>query len=100
MTRHPVPVALLLERPRDAYGVTIMERLEERTGKNRSLAAIYTALDRLQHKGFISSWWGEPTEKRGGRRKRYYKIEASGQQAVADARRAIMPTGRSAWSGT
>jgi PadR family transcriptional regulator PadR len=75
-------LAVLLEHPRDAYGITIMQRIEERTGKARSLAAIYATLDRLQRKGLVSSWWGEPTDERGGRRKRYYKIEASGAEAV------------------
>ena len=61
-------LASLLERPRDAYGITIMERVAERTGRTRTLAAIYAALDRLQEKGMVSSWWGEPTRERGGRR--------------------------------
>jgi PadR family transcriptional regulator PadR len=75
-------LASLIERPRDAYGVTMMERIEERTGKRRSLPAIYAALDRLYQKGLIDSGWGEPTNVRGGRRKRYYWIKASGQEAV------------------
>jgi PadR family transcriptional regulator, regulatory protein PadR len=83
-------LAVLLEHPRDAYGITIMQRVEERSGKTRSLAAIYATLDRLQRKGLVSSWWGEPTEERGGRRKRYYKIEASGQEAVETMRRSIL----------
>lgn len=93
-------LAVLLEQPRDAYGVTIMDRLAARTQRTRSLAAIYTALDRLQQKGLISSWWGEPTEKRGGRRKRYYRIEASGQQAVANAQRTLMSVGALSWQGS
>src|SRR5260370_42625164 len=88
-------LAVLLEQPRDAYGITIMQRIEERTGKTRSLAAIYATLDRLQQKGLISSWWGQPTFERGGRRKRYYKIEASGQRAVQQARLAVQPFGHS-----
>jgi PadR family transcriptional regulator PadR len=87
-------LAVLLEQPRDAYGITIMQRVEERTGRNRSLAAIYATLDRLQDKGMVSSWWGEPTAERGGRRKRYYKIEASGAEAVQQAREAVRPFGR------
>jgi len=75
-------LAVLLEQPSNSYGITIMERVEERTGKARSLAVIYATLDRLQRKGLVSSWWGEPTQERGGRRKRYYKIEASGAEAV------------------
>jgi DNA-binding PadR family transcriptional regulator len=86
-------LATLLERPRDAYGIAIMHRIEERTGRSRSLAAIYAALDRLQKKGMVSSWWGEPTPERGGRRKRYYKVEASGAEAVRATRLAVQPFG-------
>jgi DNA-binding PadR family transcriptional regulator len=84
-------LAVLLEQPQNAYGITIMQRVEERTGRTRSLAAIYATLDRLQQKGFVSSWWGEPTEERGGRRKRYYKIEAAGREAVRKAVAAVQP---------
>ena len=86
-------LAVLLERPRDAYGVTLMRRVEERTGRARSLAAIYAALDRLHGKGMVSSWWGEPTAERGGRRKRYYKIEARGAAAVRRTRLSVSPFG-------
>ncbi|MGH7054855.1 MAG: PadR family transcriptional regulator [Stellaceae bacterium] len=86
-------LAILLEQPREAYGITIMQRIEQRTGRARSLAAIYAALDRLQRKGMISSSWGQPTHERGGRRKRYYKIEASGEEAVQRTRLAVQPFG-------
>jgi PadR family transcriptional regulator PadR len=85
-------IALLQEHPNDAYGISIMQGVEDRTHRKRSLAAIYAALDRLQEKGMISSWWGEPTQKRGGRRKRYYKIEASGIEAVQRTRLAVQPS--------
>jgi len=92
-------LAVLLEQPRDAYGITIMQRVEERTGKPRSLAAIYSTLDRLQKKGLVSSWWGAPTEERGGRRKRYYRISASGQEAVKQTRLAMLPVALAAAEG-
>jgi DNA-binding PadR family transcriptional regulator len=91
-------LAVLLEHPRDAYGVTIMQRLEERTGRERSLAAIYAALDRLKDKGMVSSWWGEPTQERGGRRKRFYKIEARGAEAVRRVQQAVQ-VGAAVFSG-
>lgn len=84
-------LASLLEQPRDAYGIKIMERVAARTSRNRSVAAIYAVLDRLQAKGMVSSWWGEPTQERGGRRKRYYRIEAPGEEAVRRARLAVRP---------
>jgi DNA-binding PadR family transcriptional regulator len=73
-----------------------MQRVAERTDQTRSLAAIYAALDRLQTKGMVSSRWGEPTPERGGRRKRYYKIEASGAEAVQQTRLAVQPFGLAA----
>jgi PadR family transcriptional regulator PadR len=75
-------LTVLLEHPSDAYGITIAQRVEERTGRTRSLAAIYAVLDRLHRKGLVTSWWGAPTAERGGRRKRYYRIEALGIVAV------------------
>ena len=75
-------LSVLLRQPRDAYGATLQRRIEETTGRDFSVGALYTALDRLERKGFVSSRWGEPTPERGGRRKRFYKIEASGEEAV------------------
>jgi PadR family transcriptional regulator PadR len=71
----------LLERPGDHFGLAIMQRIEKRTGRVRSFGGIYSCLGRLERKGLVSSWWGDPTATRGGRRKRLYKIEASGAEA-------------------
>jgi PadR family transcriptional regulator PadR len=90
-------LAVLLENPRDAYGVSIMQRLEERTGRERSLAAIYAALDRLKDKGMVSSWWGAPTAERGGRRKRFYKIRASGEEAVRRVQQSVQVGSMTPW---
>lgn len=75
-------LATLQAQPDDAYGVTIGDRLSERTGKTPSAGALYTTLDRLQEKGFVTSWWGEPTAERGGRRKRMFRISAAGVSAM------------------
>lgn len=68
-----------------AYGVPIAEMIEEATGKSVSTGALYTALGRLEEKGFISSYMGEVTKERGGRAKKYYEIEAAGKQALKDS---------------
>ena len=75
-------LSVLINQPHDAYGATIQERLADDTERDVSIGAVYTALDRLERKGFVTSWWGEKTPERGGRRKRYYRIEASGREAV------------------
>jgi PadR family transcriptional regulator PadR len=75
-------LSILLRQPRDAYGATLQDRIEEITGQDVSIGALYTTLDRLERKGLVKSRWGEPTAERGGRRKRYYEIDASGREAV------------------
>jgi PadR family transcriptional regulator PadR len=69
----------------DAYGVSIFETILEFTGKRASTGALYTTLQRLEEKGFISSRLGEATSERGGRAKRYFVIENAGKQAVGSS---------------
>lgn len=69
----------------NAYGVTIRETLEERTGRTVSAGAIYTALARLEERGLVSSCIGEPTAGRAGRPPKYYRIEPGGGRALLAA---------------
>jgi PadR family transcriptional regulator PadR len=68
----------------DAYGATIRRELIQCADKDVAVGAIYTGLDRLEEKGFVESWMGEPTAKRGGRSKRLYRVTSAGRRAVAD----------------
>jgi len=70
-----------------AYGVPIRQTVETIAGRPTSIGAIYTTLERLEQKGFVSSYHGEPTPQRGGRAKRYYKIEAAGKVALDETAR-------------
>jgi PadR family transcriptional regulator PadR len=67
----------------DTYGVPIRAEIERRTGRAMSPGAIYTALDRLERRGLVRSTLGEPTAERGGKRKRLYRMTASGARAIA-----------------
>jgi DNA-binding PadR family transcriptional regulator len=73
----------------DAYGMTVRREIEARTGRNISIGAIYTTLERLESKGYVSSYTGEPTAARGGRAKRHFQIEAEGRKALRAAQDAI-----------
>ncbi len=70
-----------------AYGVLIKHQIEERTGRKVSMGAMYSALSRLEEKDFISSFWGEATRERGGKRKKFFKVEASGRAALIEAKK-------------
>ncbi len=68
-----------------AYGVTIRSEIELRTGRDPSPGALYTTLDRLEEKGFVTSRMGDPTPQRGGRAKRFFEVTGTGIEAVARA---------------
>ena len=78
----------LLRLGQNAYGMRIRREIEERANRRASLGAVYTTLDRLEAKGFVSSWVGEPTPERGGRAKKFFKIEAPGQAVLRQSVRA------------
>jgi PadR family transcriptional regulator PadR len=72
-----------------AYGVTIRRELFTRAHKDVAIGAIYTGLERLERKGFVESWLGEPTRERGGRAKRYYRVTPRGLRTLNETQRAI-----------
>jgi DNA-binding PadR family transcriptional regulator len=70
----------------DAYGVTIHSKVEELArAKAASLGAVYVTLDRLEDKGFVTSWLSDPTAERGGRAKRCYRLEALGERVLQES---------------
>ena len=70
----------------EAYGVTIRGEIEARTGRKVSHGAVYPTMDRLEAKGYVSSYIGEPTAERGGRSKRHFKLEPAGLEALERSR--------------
>ena len=66
----------------NAYGAALLDTLESQSGKPVSVGALYSALERLTKKRFLSSVWGEATIERGGRKKKYYRLEALGVKAM------------------
>ena len=65
-----------------AYGVSVLENLEEELGKGLNISAVHVALKRMEDKGFVKSSFGGITEDRGGRRKKYYIITALGKRML------------------
>jgi DNA-binding PadR family transcriptional regulator len=73
----------------NAYGVTIHAKVEDLSRpKKVTRGAVYATLDRMEDKSLISSWLSEPTGERGGRSRRHYRLEKSGQQALRESARA------------
>jgi len=77
----------ILRLEEEAYTFMIREKLKEITGKTWAFGAIFISLDRLERKGFVSSYLGEETPDRGGRRKRFYSVSKQGLKALAQIRK-------------
>jgi DNA-binding PadR family transcriptional regulator len=70
----------------EAYGLAIGAHLKKMTGKRWSVGAIYIPLERLEQRGLLASYEGEPSPQRGGRSKRFFKLSAKGLTALNEAR--------------
>ena len=81
---------VLLHLGEKAYGMNIWQELQDRTGETKSIGAVYSTLERLERRGFTSSWMGDPTPERGGRAKRYYSITGAGVTALQESERMVM----------
>ena len=66
----------------NAYGAAIRQAIADRSGRDVSINAVYTTLDRLERKGLLHSWDGEPTPQRGGRRRKFYALKPAGLAAI------------------
>jgi PadR family transcriptional regulator PadR len=85
----------LLRLDNRAYGMAVREEIERRTGREISYGAVYSALDRLEVKGFVAYELADPTPERGGRARKYFRVLAAGRAALR-ANRAQLAT---MWKG-
>jgi DNA-binding PadR family transcriptional regulator len=68
----------------EAYGIEIKKELESRLKHKLSVGSIQSALKRMEEKGFLTSEWGEATQKRGGKRKRIYTTTSYAHRVLAE----------------
>ena len=73
----------------EAYAVPVVEQIRERTGRKVARAQVYIALRRLEKHSVVSSRLSEPVAERGGRPRRYFRVEPTGLELLRDSRRSI-----------
>lgn len=86
----PLELATLLAVARlgdGAYGLAVRHDLVARTGRDYSVGAIYTTLQRLEEKRLLSSAASAPLPVRGGRSRRHYTLTDAGARVIRDAER-------------
>jgi PadR family transcriptional regulator, regulatory protein PadR len=79
----------------EAYGLAVRQDVMARAGRDYSVGAIYTTLQRLETKGLVSSLTTAPTPKRGGRSRRQFRVTVAGRSAIRGAERVA----RRVWEG-
>ncbi len=84
-----IALLALLRLGKNAYGVPARREIEKRTKRAVSIGALYSTLDRLEAKGYVVSWLGDPTAERGGRAKRYFRVEPLGIRALERSREVL-----------
>ena len=83
-------VLLAIVRLRDdAYGRAILKEVTTRLDRDVAAGAVHATLGRLEQKGLLTSRLGPGTPIRGGRARRFYRLQPSGRHALNDARAAI-----------
>jgi PadR family transcriptional regulator PadR len=73
----------------NAYGVPVRREIETRTGRSLTVGALYRTLDRLEEKGHVESWFSDPVPERGGRSKRYFRVQPLGFSALGQTQREL-----------
>lgn len=79
----------LLEGDNDTAGAALRQSIEAKTGRIVSPGAVYTAMDRLQGRGFVASEIINAPAEQGGRRQKRYRLKAEGALALDRAVREL-----------
>lgn len=79
----------ILRLREEAYGMTVRREIEERTGRECAIGAVYATLDRLETKTLVRSHESAPTEDRGGRPRKVYQVTSAGENALNATRKAL-----------
>jgi len=93
------PIVLSILADGDSYGYAILKRVRELSGGRMEWTdgMLYPVLHRLERLGHVKARWGEAEN---GRRRKYYRITASGRAQLDEERKqwqAVNATLRGIW---
>ena len=70
----------------EAYAVNVKEEVEKTSGRKVNISAVHSSLYRLEDKGFLTSEFGGATQKRGGKKKRFFRVTSAGFATLQEAK--------------
>lgn len=77
----------ILKLEENAYGVKIREKIKDIAQRSISYGTLYSYLDQIHRKGYVTKSIGTPLPERGGRRKIFYRLTPQGAEALQAAHR-------------
>ena len=88
LTRKEELILLAVFRLKEgAYLVSIRKYLNKNTDRKWSVGNVYVPLDRMEKAGYLESYIGEPTVKRGGKAIKYYRLTKVGVAALEEIKK-------------
>lgn len=66
----------------EAYGIRILQVIEDRTGRDVAIGAVYATLGRLEDKALVRHELSDPQPVPGGRSRKYFQLTPSGRAAL------------------
>ncbi len=76
----------ILRLDNNAYGVSIIKEVGERTGKKLTFGSLWVSMDILHKRGYVKKSMADPTPQRGGRSKIYYSLTPKGIRVLEETR--------------
>jgi DNA-binding PadR family transcriptional regulator len=73
----------------EGYAVPIRDLIKDEAGIDLSRGTIYVTLERLERKGYVTSWFSDPQAVRGGKARRLFRLKPAGLAAVRASKRAV-----------
>jgi PadR family transcriptional regulator, regulatory protein PadR len=72
-----------------AYAVPIRDLVLADAGVELSRGTIYVALERLERRGYVTSFFSDPQAVRGGKARRMFRMKSAGLTALKTAKSAV-----------
>jgi DNA-binding PadR family transcriptional regulator len=73
----------------DAYAVPIRALIWDEARVELSRGTVYVTLERLERKGYVTSWFSDPQAVRGGKARRIFRLKPPGVAVARASTRAV-----------
>jgi DNA-binding PadR family transcriptional regulator len=68
-----------------AHGLAVQRQIREVTGREYLYSTLYTTLEQLVRKGYLTRRPGDPSPRRGGKRRFFFRLTLDGRKALKSA---------------